>query len=179
MLLLLGCGVRFYRRTVKVMLWLAALGAALLLATSTALAGNLEDCNQHEDLDRLIRGCTEVLVGNAELKHQAHAYANRGRAHAAKEQYDLALRDLDKALELQPSDVSLLYVRALVHEKKGETDRAFRDYDKLIALNPGNPYALMGFLKKMTAVNQDVNKVIALNPRDPFALHERARNYHM
>ncbi|MDR6870250.1 tetratricopeptide (TPR) repeat protein [Bosea sp. BE125] len=67
----------------------------------------------------------------------AVAFAKRGKAHLLYMR-DLrrALRDLDTAIRLDPSQADFLVTRASIRASLGEPDRALTDLDRAIALAP-------------------------------------------
>ena len=60
----------------------------------------------------------------------AKAYALRGKAHKDTGDVDKALKDLDKAIALDPKMGEAYYVRAQAMEIMGEMDKAGADYKK-------------------------------------------------
>ena len=83
---------------------------ALVLALSAtgAWADRYSDCVQDKDLDRQIRGCTQVIErGEQESrKNRAVAYNNRGLAYYKKGEHDRAIADYDEVIALNPNDAS-------------------------------------------------------------------------
>lgn len=72
---------------------------------------------------------------------RSFAYKRRGRVHFDLKNYDLALRDIAKAVELKPDDLSNVRWISL-HEVAACPDESFRQgilrlIDKSVALNPG------------------------------------------
>ena len=61
---------------------------------------------------------------------------NRGLAYADKEDYDRAIADYDKALELDPKDATAYNNRGFTYDKKGDYDKAIADYNKALELDP-------------------------------------------
>ncbi|HEC56454.1 MAG TPA: tetratricopeptide repeat protein [Candidatus Syntrophoarchaeum butanivorans] len=87
------------------------------------------------------------------LNEHAKAYYNRGLVYAEQEKYDEAIKDFDKAIELNPDDAEAYHNRGIAYTKLGEYDEAIKDFDKAIELNPddaeayhnrGNAYARLG-----------------------------------
>ena len=73
-------------------------------------------------------------------------YNNRGIDYGEKGEYDLAIKDFDKAIELKP-DYALAYNnRGAVYRSKGEYDQAIEDCNKAIQLKPdyAEPYSNRG-----------------------------------
>ncbi len=60
------------------------------------------------------------------------------------EQWEYAKEDLDKVLNLKPTDVAGLYFRAFVNEKLKRYNFARLDYEHLLYLVPGNFQAQLG-----------------------------------
>jgi 4-amino-4-deoxy-L-arabinose transferase-like glycosyltransferase len=73
-------------------------------------------------------------VLNCPLNHRA--YNNRGNAYLAMGQYDAAIKDYDKSIELKPRYANTYDNRAKAYRAEGRFDEAIRDYDKAIKLKP-------------------------------------------
>ena len=78
-----------------------ALGAAGVLRPSGALADDLADCTQPNDLPRVIAGCTSMLEAGTS-RHFAIAYRNRSSAYAALGDFERAEQDYHLAVALNP-----------------------------------------------------------------------------
>lgn len=66
----------------------------------------------------------------------AEAYYNRGIAYDNKGEYDRAIADYNKALEINPRHAGAYNNRGLAYYSKGEYDHAIADYNKAIEINP-------------------------------------------
>ena len=64
----------------------------------------------------------------------ARSYGNRGNAYASKGEFDTAIKDYTKAIELNPNYAEAYYNRGNAYYKKGEFDTAIKDYTKAIEL---------------------------------------------
>ena len=53
-----------------------------------------------------------------------------------KGDYDRAIADYNKALELDPKDATAYNNRGFTYDNKGDYDKAIADYDAAIRLNP-------------------------------------------
>ena len=66
----------------------------------------------------------------------ANTYINRGFAYETKGEFDAAIRDYTKAIELNPQHAEVYTARGVVYWQKGNVDAAIQDYTKAIELNP-------------------------------------------
>ncbi len=64
------------------------------------------------------------------------AYNNRGVYLSDTGQFDKAIADFNKAIELSPGDSTAYYCRGLAFYKTGKFDQAIADFEKTIALDP-------------------------------------------
>jgi tetratricopeptide (TPR) repeat protein len=88
--------------------------------------------------DQRIVACTALIESDKlTAQYRAMAFKLRGNGYFAKQQYDLALRDYDQAIRLNPTDAISYWNRGKVFNVKGRYDRALQEYDQAIKLNPG------------------------------------------
>jgi tetratricopeptide (TPR) repeat protein len=123
--------------------------AALLLLvmiiwlTSPLWAGGADDaqagfaaaasCNY----DEAIRLFTKAIEsGELSQKYLSVVYNSRGNAWINKGDYDKAIADLTKAIEIDPKYANSYYTRGIAWEKKGNSNRAIVDYSKATEINP-------------------------------------------
>ena len=66
----------------------------------------------------------------------AIAYNNRGTVYRIISEYDLAIDDCNKAIELDPDYAEPYSNRGAAYREKGEKDHAIADYDRAIELKP-------------------------------------------
>jgi tetratricopeptide (TPR) repeat protein len=127
----------------------------------------------------LVAGCAEVQKPSLD----AESYNNRGAAYAKEGEYDKAISDFNKAIELNPRYADAYNNRGAAYAKKGEYEKAISDYSKAIELNPryadayynrGLAYYGKGEYDKAIS---DFNKAIELNPIDADAYYNRGAVY--
>lgn len=68
-------------------------------------------------------------------------FGPRGRAYGLLDKYDLAIRELTKAIGLYPDDPNFYLDRAVTYDKIGKVKEASSDYRMVLTLNPNNEYA--------------------------------------
>ena len=85
----------------------------------------------------------------AELKHELPAvYVTLARVHNGRGQSNLALQEIQQALQLEPSNADALLTEATVYGSMGQQDRAENTYKRAAALRPqywGGFYELGAF----------------------------------
>ena len=72
----------------------------------------------------------------------AEIYHNRGYTYEILEQYESALKDYDKAIELEPYKAFYLFNRAFLYQSQEKNIEAIKDYDMVILFEPENAKAL-------------------------------------
>lgn len=82
-----------------------------------------------EERDKLIMQSIDLYtdVINVSGNYTVSAYINRGNAHLELQDYDKAISDYSKALELSPDSIDALKNRGLVYEMKGDHINALTD----------------------------------------------------
>jgi predicted aspartyl protease/Flp pilus assembly protein TadD len=71
------------------------------------------------------------------------ALARRGEASAARRDFEHAIADLSRAVELRPDDPEYLYQRAMVYRQNGQAILALADLDHVLTLHQDFLRALM------------------------------------
>ncbi|HEV2047351.1 MAG TPA: toll/interleukin-1 receptor domain-containing protein [Chthoniobacterales bacterium] len=91
---------------------------------------------------------TGAAGDNSNVK-EADTYMQRARERFKRQDYDGALADLDRSLELNPKNSDAFNDRGLVKKYKNDSVGAAADYNKALDLNPKNASALnnLGVLK--------------------------------
>jgi len=124
---------------------LAALSVLAVLFLDARLVGvradEADDCVEGKG-DTKIQGCSRIIKSGRlrgkpiSKKNIADVYTNRGRGYLDKGQYDRAIADHNKAIELAPKIAAYYFNRGLVYSDKDQPERAIADYDRAIELNP-------------------------------------------
>jgi tetratricopeptide (TPR) repeat protein len=88
-----------------------------------------------------------LLVTGKTMGSEAKACLDRGNAYLNKGQYDLAMADFNKAIEIDPKFAKAYNNRGDAYEKKGQYDLAIADFTKAIEVDPkfAFGYAFRGF----------------------------------
>ena len=71
----------------------------------------------------------------------ADAYSSRGGLYSILGQYEDALQDFEKAIQLDPDSGPYIY-RGITYSELGEYQKAINDYTRLIQIDPYDAYAL-------------------------------------
>jgi tetratricopeptide (TPR) repeat protein len=123
------------------MLRASLLSIGLSVLATCAWAGDVETCrdNQAEAAARLT-ACNAVIADD-KVTGKPKAFANwyLGDSLLKKRDYDGALTVLNKALELDPDNATVLNSRGLVYFNKGDEDRAMADFDLALQRRPSFP----------------------------------------
>lgn len=113
----------------------------------------------------------------------ASFYNKRGIDFFNKREYDKAIADYNRAIELNPRYYQAYYNRGIAYRNQGEYDKAIADYTKAIDLSPNYSDAYnnrgVAYYYKSEYDNAiaDYNKVIQLNPNDADAYNNRGVAY--
>ena len=73
----------------------------------------------------------------------AAGYARRGSATAARRDYQHAIADLTRAIELAPGEATYHYERGMAHWQNKEPDKALEDFGAAIGIKPDDVPALV------------------------------------
>ena len=92
-----------------------------------------------------------VIFGCAEAQQEplsAKEYCNRGVSYFEKGQYDKAISDYNKALEIDPGFAKAILARGVAYYYKGEYDKASADVHKVQSLGHHFPPAFIQALRQ-------------------------------
>ncbi len=161
-------------------LGLALLGIPTSLRLSREFVVSIEGCAS-ADPDRTIRSCTAALDSGA--GDTTIVLLSRGRAYAAKGQYDLAIADFDRLIALVPNSADAHLGRGYAFLRKGKLNQSVADFTKSIELNPkftaayfdrGAAYLDMG---RNDLAIADEDQALALDPNQAGAYVVRGLAY--
>jgi tetratricopeptide (TPR) repeat protein len=155
----------------------------LLLVTGFAAhaqqVGDFKQCGRAE-LPTAIAACTRLIDGGSLVGEPlAATYVGRARAYAVRRDYQSAINDLSKAIEIEPNFAEAYFNRGLAHRRLGQNEEAITDYTKAIQLSPDNAsvlnnrawtYLQIGNLEKALP---DVERAIQIDPEFSAAYDTR------
>jgi len=124
-----------------------------------------------------------IELGTLSKDDLATAYANRGTAYRDTRQYDRAMDDYNKAVELNPGDARAYVLRGTVHVLTEQYDRVIEDCSKAIELDPqyamayNNRGVAYQITREYDRAIEDFTEVIKLNPKDARAYYKRGNAY--
>jgi tetratricopeptide (TPR) repeat protein len=102
-------------------------------------------------------------------------WLNEGDSHFASMQYEQAIADYDRALQLDPQYAEAYHKRALAYFALNKYEQAIVDYDRALQLDPQNAQAFLGRgnvyrdLKQYEQAIADYDRVLILNPKYAWA----------
>jgi tetratricopeptide (TPR) repeat protein len=160
-------------------MWIIAI-LILLWQAVAAHAGPLEDCEQAQDIDRRIHGCTDRI---SQFPRDATAFFNRGSAYLGKGDLEHAVADYARVIQIDPAYSPAYYHRGIAYERTEQYDQAIADFSKAVAINPRYGGALDArarvYLKtdqRMLAL-RDAERAVSLDPFGEEFLDTRAHVY--
>lgn len=112
-----------------------------------------------------------VINKMIEMQPLAASYFQRSKIYGIQRKFKLAIQDMDKALELAPTDSFLYYNRGLLKQKIRDYRGAQYDFDTAINYNSKNSdyYFSRGLLHENTEQYKnaidDFKKTVQLNPK--------------
>ena len=137
------------------------------------------------DPETRIAGCSRVIArgGKESKRNRIVAFINRSGAYQAKGDFDRAIADLDKALQLDPRSPLALSDRASIYRARGDLDRTIADYGAVIAALPKSAAAFLGRGEAYQTKNDldraiaDYGKALELDHKLVAAYDNRAKAY--
>ncbi len=121
----------------------------------------------------ILFSCATTRQKQSESK-DANFYNSRGVDYGEKGQYDQAIADYDKAIEIDPKFGKAYNNRGYAYGKKGDYDQAIANYNKAIEMDPeygkayGNRAIAYYFKKEYDKSWEDVRKAKNLGYQIPI-----------
>lgn len=97
----------------------------------------MRGCGEHDEADKALAALGHKYDKQAEFHYQ------RGLSHDLKQEYDAAMAEYQKALELDPSHVNSLFRLAYVADLRGDDEQALELYERCAAVRPVRVNALI------------------------------------
>lgn len=121
--------------------------------------------------DDVIALITDEKLEKVDNKDEAdELYIWRGNALYSINEFDKAISDYSKAIDINPNYLLAYYNRGLAWINKEDYDKAIKDYDKAIEIDPNCAYAyadkasIERGLKKYDEAIENYNKAINIDP---------------
>jgi tetratricopeptide (TPR) repeat protein len=134
--------------------------------------------------DVAISACSSVIsAARVTGTNLALAYARRGDAYHHKREYDRAIADYTRVIEIELRDAVAYNNRGLAYRAKGDSDRAIADYTRAIEIDPRDAVAYnnRGIAYRAKGDNDraiaDHSKAIEIDPELASAYNSRGIAY--
>jgi tetratricopeptide (TPR) repeat protein len=101
-----------------------------------ALAQQVLALTARGDFTGALAGADESRRLNQQL---SASYFHRGESYCRQAQWDRAVADYTRAIQLQPGSARAYLGRSRAHEAKGDFELALADFAEAVALDPANP----------------------------------------
>jgi tetratricopeptide (TPR) repeat protein len=108
---------------------------------------------------------------NSEYLNNAYVYFYIGNCNSFIKEYERAISDYTKALEINPKLAEVYYNRGATYSRKQEYDKAISDYTKSLEINPklaeayGNRGATYFHKQEYDKAIADYTKALEINPK--------------
>jgi tetratricopeptide (TPR) repeat protein len=119
----------------------------------------------------------------AKTPHLPRAFLNRGLVYGNLGQWDMAITDFSKALEIDPGYSGGYYNRGVAYGNIGQWDKAITDFSNLIRIDPGfndayyNRGVAWNNLGQCDKAIADYSRAIEVNPHNAKAYCNRGTAY--
>ncbi len=166
--------------------YLRQLAAWLLNRRGEALADQAQRVAQRGDLansQQLSGLADDDFTLSAQLSDNWRAWHNRGLVRATLGQYEAALDDFTRALQLEPTRSDTRFNRAELRLQLGRYQEALADYSQIVQSDPADLAARRGraharfYLEQFDQALADFNQIVQDNPQDAAAYADRADLY--
>ena len=186
------CGFAVILIAVSLAAVLAAAPPAALASTPPAAGQSAEEQWQRcgawdpetEGANPVIQACTAAIQsGRLNSEGLAYALGKRAYAYYVDYEWESALQDANRSIELNSSNAWVVALRGSVWEELDETGRALDDYNRSIALDATDSYVfyrrgrVYEDLEMVDNALRDFDTAIRLDPADRDSMRRRAIIY--
>ncbi|MEG4916696.1 tetratricopeptide repeat protein [Microcoleus sp. B7-D4] len=140
-----------------------------------AYVREIENCEEKKDYVSALNLANKLVA----IRGKARDWLEKGRCLDNLERYDEALESFDRAIELDPNDLSALVLRGYVLHKLKRYDEALASFDRAIELDANNhlAWAKRGYvlhkLKRYEEALVSYDRAIKLDTNYPWAWANR------
>ena len=112
---------------------------------------------------------------------RAYNYQTHGKNKYEADEYQTAIADFDKAIQLNPWNIHTYYKRGIAKAALGKHKAAIADFDKAIEINTEAIYLYLARRNSKRALSDykgaiaDLNKAIQLYPEHPYLHNDRGK----
>lgn len=142
---------------------------------------------KHDPAFRAAESCIITIkdVTDGKIKSDTAIHMFKGTFYQIKGKPDLAIKDYNTAIEINPNYAAAYINRGIYYGNNGQPDLAIKDYSKAIELNPrytvafinrGGAYGQKG---EYNLALQDFDKAIEIDPNYADAYTNRGFVYHV
>jgi hypothetical protein len=149
-----------------------------------ALGAAVYNTYHRRNYAKVISLCTAGLATRLDPTQRSFLFDYRAACYRDENQFDKALPDYNKAVELNPRNGLAHAGRAALYTRQGKRDAAMKDLDTAIRLNP-RFFAAYSNRAQLHSTNGDLDHAIAdwnsalqLNPKDPDSYIGRGIAYY-
>lgn len=156
----------------------------VLLSATIVAADDRPLCdNQDASPDAIITACSARILNGVTGKELAITLRNRGFGYALKNDYDRAIADYDRSIEIDPTAAKTFDLRGIAYRGRHDEDRAIADFDQAIKFDPINAVAFRDRGLAYRAKHDydhalaDYNEALRIDPGYRDAINERGLTY--
>jgi tetratricopeptide (TPR) repeat protein len=135
--------------------------------------------------DIVISACSNAISSSTDTKlNLAIVYGKRGNAYHDRREYDRAIADYTKIIEINPTDAVAYNNRGIAYRAKGDNDSAIADHTRAIKIDPelSSAYNSRGIAHRAKGDNDsaiaDHTRAIEIDPELAGAYYNRSLAYH-
>uniref|UniRef100_A0A9R1SP83 Protein unc-45 homolog B n=2 Tax=Cyprinus carpio TaxID=7962 RepID=A0A9R1SP83_CYPCA len=127
-----------------------------------------EEGNKHfqaGEIDKAIECYTKAIKSCKDKTALAVIYRNRSACFLKKENYNNAVSDASKAIDVDAADIKALYRRCQALEKLGKLDMAFKDVQRCATIEPKNKTFLETLRRLGAEIQQKLKTTFSTDSR--------------